>query len=186
MSAPHNVYTTKFFQNSPQQLVAQMFQSWLSRYGWVLVIPMAVCGALAVFRWEWIVVGLIVLLLVYPFVLAMLYFNHAMRPETRIFIRPLRLVVTKDKMVIEFEETNETKEIPWTQIRNVSMSGKKTIIRFVSPKYSSLTIDDNAWESTETISEIKEKIPEPTENGLDIDFKSGLTRIFEENGIKFA
>lgn len=180
---------------------------WLHRYGWLLVIPMGVFGCLAALRYEWLIVGLIVLLIVYPFVLAMFYFNYALKPETREFIRPLKVRIDENGIRLLFyrkenEEESGADSGGNTNGTDESNGTNEVVAGATESKYVPV------GESFYTFSDISSARLE--NKGLTVVFKSPkyasiavsendwndnlevfkrnelLARLFSENGIKIA
>ena len=174
-------YCTKPFRNTPQQFVARILHLWLKRYWWILALPVVVCGAMAVFKWEWIIVALMIILLIYPFVLAMVYFNYALAPENRRFIKPLRLDVSPNGMKISYlniddEDGEEVlykldseELVPFEAIKSVIPGQDDMVIMLTNPRYANITIADKDW--------MTDKIKEQ---------KTEILELFHKNGIKFA
>lgn len=160
---------TKVIQQKPQALTVRIMQQWLKRYGWLMLIAMGFCGGMAVQRWEWIVVGVALLLLVYPLILAFIYFNYGTKPEYLRFVRPMTICFGNNGITIQ-EEDQTPETIPFDNIKNISVYGKETVVALKVPRYLSLVIKDDQWDTDIDIKELKKT----------------LSAYFTENGIKFA
>lgn len=103
--------STEIFRVAPSRFVGEYMLTFLYRWGWILVIPLGVCGCLAVNRWEWLVVGLILLLIIYPFVLATVYFRYGLSEEASMFIRPMRVEISRDGVCLHLMRKDESQEV---------------------------------------------------------------------------
>ena len=178
--------TTLPFRNTPAQLMSHFAWAWMHKYGWLLIIPLSICGALATLRWEWTIVGLVIFLLVYPFVIAMVYFSYGFKPEVQNFIRPMKVTFSQKHINFTFLKENiedsgteeESKSfttvnnllIPYTDIKKMSVGKKYLTLSLCQPLRLSFTIPDNAWGET-------------PENTLQ---KEAAIEIMLKNGIEFA
>jgi len=132
---------------------------WLARYGWILIIPFGFCGCMAFYRWEWIIVGLVLLLLIYPFILSFIYFKYGLSPESRRAIQPRRLTIADDGITIEYFGTHtdneghttydlERKEkTNYSEVRSVNQSSEGMTIRLGRHRYDHVFIPVNAFDN---------------------------------------
>lgn len=182
------VAETTILRNSPSQFMARVLNAWIARRALILALPLVVTGALAVHRYEWIIVGLALLLLIYPFLLIVVYFNYGLRNEAANFILPLKLAIGQEGIdIVVFhaptdansDNTDETVPQPREKFRchydlkdilRVASTAKETVIYFRSPRYASLRIADSEWLAGE---------------GAD-NPKNAVVKLFLKNGIKFA
>ena len=159
---------SKTIKITPQNFVARILQQWLKRYGWMLVIPMSICGAMAVNRWEWLLAGILLMLPVFPMLLALVYFIYGTKPENLKFILPMRVCIDNEAVSLEYEN-GQTEVIEYQNIKDVSLYGKETVINLFAPKYASIVVRDNQWEA---------ESPEKA--------KQIITAIFTKNGMTFV
>lgn len=171
------VIETSIFRCTPSQYTRGVLVARMSRYGFFLLLPLLAAAVGAFYRWEWIVVGLALLLLVYPFVLMNCYFRYSMREEALVFIRPMRVVVGSEGLALLLfrDEVRDGEvrhvaagryEIPFSDVRSAAVSPRCLTLRLLRPEYASLRIPDSAW--------------------TEIADKTAATDILQENGIKFA
>lgn len=91
---------TPIFSNPSQRYVRVVARRWLARYWWLLAMPLLVSMVGAIWRWELAVVALMLVLLVYPFVLLIVYFNYALTLRARREILPHRIGLEGDRLTI--------------------------------------------------------------------------------------
>ena len=145
-----------------------MMIQWLQKWGWTIIVPFGVCGAMAALRWEWIIVALILLLLVYPFILAMLYFNYGLKPEYRRLVQPANISVYSSGVTINFENANQPVLISFNQLKNVVVEKKGLTLRLKIPKYACLHIPDDVWIADSDDCKPKEEVIRIlTQNGME-------------------
>lgn len=86
-----------------------------------MVLPVAVCGVLAV--WvdvRFIIVALMALFLVLPMILALLYFYYGFSPEARWSIMEKTVDINLDGMVLSFSDARMKKHaIRWDDVRHI-------------------------------------------------------------------
>ena len=86
-----------------------------------MVLPVAVCGVLAV--WvdvRFIIVALMALFLVLPMILALLYFYYGFSPEARWSIMEKTVDINPDGMVLSFSDARMKKHaICWDDVRHI-------------------------------------------------------------------
>lgn len=167
-------YSTKIIRNRPSEFVNRIL--WRTAYSWlwILIIPVAVAGIVALYRWQWIVVGLAFLFLVYPIILSTIYFKYALSEGCVKFIKPLILSFDDKAIKIQYvRELSEGIEIikevetRFTDLESYSPGNESIVIWFKNPRNSSLRINDNEWNA-----------------GLDA--KMHLLRLFERCDIQMA
>lgn len=91
---------TMLYRVTPATYTARIMSQWMSRWGWVFIIPFGVCGCMAFYRWEWIVVALALALIVYPFVVMMVYFNFGLSDTGRRAIMPRRITFDEESITV--------------------------------------------------------------------------------------
>ena len=150
--------TTRIYSVGPGRYVARIMSMWLARFGWILVIPFGFCGCMAFFRWEWIVVGMALLLLVYPFVLSFIYFKYGLSPESRRAIQPRRVTIDDTAMTVEYlaahtddegqttYTTEGTEQTNYSEVRNVTLSSDGVTIRLKRQRYDHIFVPANAFD----------------------------------------
>lgn len=151
--------TTRIYIVSPARYVARIMSMWMTRYGWILIIPFGFCGCMAFFRWEWIVVGLALFLLVYPFILSFMYFKYGLSPESRRAIQPRRITFDDHDMTIEYyckqtDSEGQTtyvferkEEKNYSEVRNVTQSSEGVTIRLGQHGYDHVFVPADAFDN---------------------------------------
>lgn len=157
----------------------------LIQWCWLLLIPLIIFGFLALDKWQWFVVGLAILFLIYPFVLAMVYFNYALSPESRRFIRPMIIKLKHEGLEIVYLEEQPTDKnestakqpkfkivssevFPFDRIESYSTAGNTLIIRFKEPKYATIAIRADQWDGENKTELMNYAVSFLTENGIKI------------------
>ena len=86
-----------------------------------MALPLAVCAVLAI--WidvRFIIVGLMVLTIVLPMVLALLYFYYGFSPEARWSIMEKQVDLDNDGLTLTFSDERMKKHIiPWDNVRDI-------------------------------------------------------------------
>jgi len=105
-----------------------------------MVLPVAVCGMLAIFiDVRFIIVALMILFVVLPMLLAMLYFYYGLSPEARWSI--MEKTATIDDSGITLDFTNERMKkhvIPREDVHNIIEKDDALIIMLRGKRYTSL------------------------------------------------
>lgn len=126
----------------------------------VFALPL-VFALLALYRWEWLIVALMTVFLLYPLLLSFVYFYYALKPEMRTLIGPLELGFNKEEIRLQFYKKVErrpedddkdprfipaqTEKLSYDDIKKVYVGEKKTVIYLRTPKYASITLTDKDW-----------------------------------------
>ncbi|MCH5219487.1 MAG: hypothetical protein J1F20_02865 [Muribaculaceae bacterium] len=132
----------------------------MRKYRWWFCAAPAVSCLLAVSRWEWLIVGLALCLIVYPFVVMTVYFGDMLDPCVAIFTRPVKISFTADTMICRFYETSQNdkeapqhqlpvneKTIPIEDIKRI-WQGQDSIRLYIRhPKPLCITILDRQWQT---------------------------------------
>lgn len=155
---------------------------WLKKHPVILLIPGAAVVLAFVHRPEWLIVALMAVFLIYPFLLANIYFKYGFLPETRRLLSPktvslgdegieLSILDVRENCQSRFTETEKSLKIPYSEVSGVSLSKNKVVIRLSAPAYASIAIENDRWINENT--------------GLQAD-SSEILRYFIENGIEIA
>lgn len=75
------IIETKKYKVSPSFIANHLAMRTLAKWWWALALPLVACIVLSVFDTRWIIVTFAVALILYPLVLMMAYFNHALTPN---------------------------------------------------------------------------------------------------------
>ena len=117
---------------------------WLGRNWWLIVLPVAACLIVGMHDWRWLVVAFALLLIVWPGILMIVYFNHALTPEARKAILDKKVVENPDGSLSvtylpsadpDTPAPPEPEHIPVSEIRRVEYTGKSTIYYLKSSPY---------------------------------------------------
>lgn len=185
ISAERTVVKSLPVHSSPSQYVGRIMSRLLVQWCWLLLIPLIIFGFLALDKWQWLVVGLAILFLIYPFVLAMVYFNYALSPESRRFIRPMIIKLKPEGIEIVYLEEQPTDKnessakqpkfkiassevFPFDRIESYSTAGNTLIIRFNEPKYATVAIRADQWDGENKTDLMNNAVSFLTENGIKI------------------
>lgn len=118
----------------------------LSRLWWVAALPIAVLFVLSLSEIRFLFVAFMLLLIVFPGVLAMVYFRWALSPEIAVRTIPQRITRGDDGFTIEYQPqpddrfTPPRENISKEEIVQVEDTGKYTTIFLTSSPYSIVII----------------------------------------------
>ncbi|MDE6396246.1 MAG: hypothetical protein K2K84_03135 [Muribaculaceae bacterium] len=141
------------FSVTPSQYIGRVMGYWLSKWGWILLLPFFVCGMLAFIRWEWLIVAFILLLIIYPFILVMLYFTYGLSEEGINTVKPQRIGLINNRLIIKYlvrdDETGEfipsdEKLVDLDSIKSVSESDRGVTIRLKGNFYKHIFVPDDS------------------------------------------
>ena len=144
---------TKPFTVTPSQYIGRVMGFWLSKWGWILLFPFFICGMLAFFRWEWLIVAFILLLIIYPFILVMLYFMYGLNQDGVRSVSPRQIQLMKDKLVVKYLRKNDDTDefIPYEEtefnlssLRSVTENDKGITIRLSGGFHKHIFIPDES------------------------------------------
>ena len=131
------------------QYLAQLGRMYLrDRWPW-LVAPLMLCAALSVCLGDvrWAVVGLMLLFIVIPMVLAMAYINYALSAEARWSLMDKQLTVKDDGIAMHFDdERMHDHFVPWNEVAAVKVGGEAFMVMLAVRRYTFLMIPFTAVE----------------------------------------
>lgn len=119
------------------------------------------------YRWEWIVVGIALLLLIYPFILSFVYFRYGLSPESRREIQPRRVIFDDEGITVEILKahtddqgqttyTDDAKaRINYSQVRDVNQSSEGVTLRLKTPRYAHVFVPSTAFENQTDIETVR-------------------------------
>lgn len=155
--------STRIFAQPAAGLMSRALGRWLTggKY-FMFAVPLIVCAILgATVRWEWLLVGLAITLLIYPFLLFLVYFKVGLKPETAELIQPMECIFSPNELALRFYKISREDEgngettvkylkkksvnISYTQITRVNERPKRLILYLNLPRYGSICINDNDW-----------------------------------------
>lgn len=131
------------------QYLAQLGRMYLrDRWPW-LVAPLLLCAALSVCLGDvrWAVVGLMMLFIVIPMVLAMAYVNYALSAEARWSLMDKQLTVKDDGIAMHFDdERMHDHFVSWSEVAAVKVGGESFLLMLQVRRYTFVMIPFSAIE----------------------------------------
>ena len=122
---------TDFYTVSGGKYLALFLRRYLSRFLVPVVVVFLLPGVLSFFDYRWGVVLLMLIFILLPMAMSMLYISEALRPEARYTIRRKKVQFTKRRVVITFQDDEESPEstvaLPWGTF-SVAEKQKKGIL----------------------------------------------------------
>lgn len=140
------IMTTSVFRIIPVQYVRTATGIWMSRGGWLWLLPLASALFLGIADWRFFIVALAMICIVYPGALMMIYINHALRPEAAFATIPHRVALSPDGIDIEYFPADETvrcpasRHIPLADVKTAEDTGRSLIITLRSGRYDFILI----------------------------------------------
>lgn len=90
--------TTQPFTTSSGDYLSVLLSLWIPRYGWTIILPIAICAAVGfVYDPRFLLIALMLLFIVVPMLMSFLYTYYMLTPEAR------RAVIRKQ---VEIDENN--------------------------------------------------------------------------------
>jgi hypothetical protein len=133
-------YTTKPFHGTPSDFVRRVAVMWLSRWWWVVALPIAICGVLAINEAMWLFVAMMLLFLLYPGLMMMIYINYAFSPEARHTLYEQTVTISSAGIEINYIEKNKVDKFAVSEILDVECGDKHVVVKFKKPRYSHVSI----------------------------------------------
>lgn len=111
-----------------------------------MVLPVALCGALAIFiDVRFIIVALMVLFVILPMVLALLYFYYGLSPEARWSIMEKTATIDGSGIMLDFTDERMKKHvIPRDDVRSIIEKDDALMIMLRGKRYTCLMIPASA------------------------------------------
>lgn len=108
----HGAMTTEPFRLSPAKYLRVAAGKLLPRVLTVLAVPVMACFVAACFDLRWAFVGLILLFLVAPTLIAYIYFYKLLTPEAREALQPKKITFEKECLTVEYLSVEENAPVP--------------------------------------------------------------------------
>ena len=107
-----------------------------------MVLPVALCGVLAVwFDVRFVIVALMVLMVVLPMILALLYFYYGFSPEARWSIMDKSVTIGDAGITLEFtDERMKTHVIPRDNVRHIIEKDDVVMLMLDGKRYTCLML----------------------------------------------
>lgn len=141
---------TQYFAIPPQLYVRSAMSVWLARYGWpgIAVVLMAVVAGM--FDARFFIVGAALLLVAYPGILMIVYFNHALTRESAYGLIRHKVTFTNSGLDIEYaaeddRPTPPSRHIGKDEITKAEDSGRTMKITLTSGLYDIIVIPTEAF-----------------------------------------
>lgn len=112
------------------------------RWPW-LVAPFVLCGILsaALSDVRWVIVGLMILFIAIPMILALAYINYALSMEARWSVLSKTLTLDNDGLLLQFEDDRmHDRLIPWHEISGIKVGGEAFLVMLKVRHYTFLMI----------------------------------------------
>lgn len=107
-----------------------------------LVLPVALCGVLAV--WidvRFVIVALMVLFIVLPMILALLFFYYGLSPEARWSIMEKTLTLRDDGLIMDFTDDRMKKHvIQWGDVQHIIEKDDVVALMLKGKRYALLLL----------------------------------------------
>lgn len=142
--------TTKYFKISSSTYVRHCFSAWAEKWWWTLALPIAVLLILGLKDARYFIIAFALILIVYPGILALLYFNYALRPSAAYALLSRKMIFSDDGVDIEYAPCDEhplppNSHIPIEAISKVEDDGGSINIILSSSKYDVIIVPSNAF-----------------------------------------
>lgn len=128
---------TKPYKVAPGKYLGAIALKWLGRLWWLLLIPLSLFIA-GLFDWRFAAIGLIVLMIAYPFALATALMGDAMRPEVIRRASSRRAHISSESITI-FKEFAHDEQVDYILLDKYAITdiiyGRKFTQFIVGPKY---------------------------------------------------
>lgn len=151
--------TTQIFRGTPAGYVRRVAVMWLWRRWWVWALPVVACCVAAVWWPVWIFVALMLIFLLYPSLMMMIYFYHAMSPEAQRALLPQSVTVSNNGITVDYHDERKTPSEIFKREEIMSItSGKNGItVRVRGPHYRHIYIPASAFPQTKTETSLFDK-----------------------------
>lgn len=152
--------TTNYFKISSATYVRHCFLVWAEKWWWTLALPIAVFVIMGVSDARYFIVAFALTLVVYPGILALLYFNYALRPYAAYALLSRRLIFSVDGIYIDYEPSEEhfvpsNTQIPIDMISKIEDEGATMIIVLKTSKYDCIIVPEESFGSGEFAKALK-------------------------------
>ncbi len=141
---------TNYFTISPQQYVRTAMGVWLGRYGWIGIAIVACFIAAGFHDARFFIVAAAIVLLAYPGIMMLVYFNHALTKEAAYSVIPHKIKIAVDGLEIAYH-TDEDRPTPPVQtirikeVAKVEDTGKSMRLTLKSGRYEIIEIPSAAF-----------------------------------------
>ncbi len=150
------IMETEIFKVSPSIYMRTLMAMWIKRNWWAIALPVAACIALALtVDVKFVYVALMMVFVVIPPIMMIVYFYHALSPESRMSILLHKLTLDDNGITVTYEPIDEDTPAPrpatlaWSEIKCVTYSRNAMVYRLTSGRYSILYLPYASFASKE-------------------------------------
>lgn len=141
---------TQYFAIKPQQYVRTAISVWLTRYCWIGLSAVIVAVLAGMYDVRFFIVGAALLLVAYPGILMIVYFNHALTREAAYGLIRHKATLTDRGIDIEYapeddHPTPPTRHIGKEVIAKTEDTGHAMKITLTSGRYDMILIPTEAF-----------------------------------------
>lgn len=152
--------TTKYFKISSTTYVRHCFFVWAEKWWWTLALPIGIFVIMGLSDARYFIVAFALALIVYPGILALLYFNYALRPYAAYALLSRRLIFSGDGIYIDYEPSEEhsvpsNTQISIDMISKIEDEGGAMIIVLKTSKYDCIIVPEESFGSGEFAKALK-------------------------------
>lgn len=137
---------SRYFTVKSSIYVKQLLGIWLTKYWWIIILPLAGVALAGIWDARWLIVALMMLMILMPAVMAIVFFNFALSPEVAKRTLPQFLNTNAESFTISYAPHPESSFSPSSEqftirdIRTIEDNGKYLIIHMQSSQYSIIII----------------------------------------------
>ena len=142
---------TRYFAITPQKYVRTAISVWLTRYCWIGLSAVIMAIVAGMYDTRFFIVGAALLLVAYPGILMIVYFNHALTREAAFGVIRHKVTLTELGMDIEYSPeddhpTPQARHIAKEEIATAEDSGHAMKITLTSGRYDIIMIPTDAFQ----------------------------------------
>lgn len=148
-------YTIENFRVESGQYVRPMMRMFFGRNWPWFILPLVACAIIGAITkdFRWLIVGLMLVFMVFPMVVALIYFSYALTLETRWSLMEKTATFDKDGIGLTFVDSRmKARHIKWTDITHVTRNKDAYFFHLKVRRYNFLMIPRTALQ-TESINE---------------------------------
>lgn len=141
---------TEIIRLKPGRYVRLAAGIWLGKWWWVFLLPLLALGVMAMGDIVYLVAIFALICIVYPGIMMLMYFDHALRPEAAFATLPHKIEVSDKGLCITYFPAEEgarcpkPRFIPIEMIDVVEDNGHSWTITLKSSKYDFIEVPKSA------------------------------------------
>lgn len=141
---------TRYFAITPQKYVRAALSVWFTRYCWIGLAAVILAIVAGMYDTRFFIVGAALLLVAYPGILMIVYFNHALTREAAYGTVRHKVTITDRGMDIEYATVDDhptppARHIGKEEIATTEDSGEAMKITLTSGRYDIIIIPAEAF-----------------------------------------